>query len=154
MEYASKGLGVTGATLGGVALGTSLLGGGNLLGNLLGVGNCGCHENQAVNRYELGMQNQITNKDMEIAYLRGRDAAKSDALELYRYIDGKIEGVNAAICQQNVYNASNTAAINCLQNNVAQLMSLTKCVIPTTSICPEPMLKYNNWTAPTTTTTG
>ena len=154
IEYASKGLGVTGATLGGVALGTSLLGGGNLLGNLLGVNNCNCHENQAVNRYEMNMQNQITNKDMEIAYLRSRDAAKSDTLELYKYIDGKIEGINAAICQQNVYNATNTATLGCMQGQIAQLMSLTKCVIPATSVCPTPMAMYNSWTAPTTTTGG
>ena len=56
VEYASKGLGVTGATLGGVALGTSLLGGGNLLGNLLGGwNNCGaaaCSDNMPVSRYD------------------------------------------------------------------------------------------------------
>ena len=37
-----------------------------------------------------------------------------------------------------------------LQNQVAQLQALTKVVIPYTSICPEPMSRYNSWTAPTT----
>ena len=150
IEYASKGLGVTGATLGGVALGTSLLGGGNLLGNLLGANNCNCHENQGVNRYELGMQNQITNKDMEIAYLRSRDASKSDALELYKYIDGKLEGINAALSQQAVYNATCNATVNCMQGQIAQLYSLTKIAIPNTSIC----LGLGNVTVTPTTTTG
>ena len=70
MEYASKGLGVTGATLGGVALGTSLLGGGNLLGNLLGVGNCGCHENMPVSRYEMAQEQKIASQASEIALLK------------------------------------------------------------------------------------
>ena len=40
MEFASKGLGVTGATLGGVGTGLSVfnaLGGNGILGNLLGI---------------------------------------------------------------------------------------------------------------------
>jgi hypothetical protein len=41
-----------------------------------------------------------------------------------------------------------------MQNTINGLAALTKTVIPITNVCPEPMAKYNSWTAPTTTTTG
>lgn len=149
IEYASKG--VAGAGLGLGIAGTALgLLGNNVIPNILGGNNVGCSENAMVNRYELNMQNQITNKDMEIAYLRGRDASKSDSLELYKYIDGKLEGINAAISQQAVYNATCNATINCMQGQIAQLYSLTKISIPNTSICPG----WGNVTVTPATTTG
>ena len=57
------------------------------------------------------------------------------------------------IAQQAVYNATNTATLACLQQQVAALQGLTKVVIPTASICPEPMPRYNSWTAPAAPTT-
>lgn len=135
-HFASKG--VSGSALGlgiaGTALG--LLNGNGL--NILG-GNCNrTAEDQHVNRYELGLQNEITNKDMEIAFLRGRDAAKTDGLELYKYIDGRCRGIEAQICQQNVVNAQVAANLSCLQNTVATLSGLTKTVIPIDNVCPLP----------------
>jgi hypothetical protein len=93
---------------------------------------------------------------MEIAYLKGRDAAKTDSLELYKYVDGRFRGIEAQIASQAVVNAQVTANLGCLQNTVAALSALTKTVIPITNVCPEPMPMYNSWTAPTTsgTTTG
>ena len=141
-----------GETIAGTALGAMNNG---WLGGLFN-GNGGCSENVAVNRYELGLQNQITNKDMEIAYLKGRDAAKTDSLELYKYVDGRFRAIESQICSQAVVNAQVTANLSCLQNTVATLSALTKTVIPITNVCPEPMPMYNSWTAPTTsgTTTG
>lgn len=56
---------------------------------------------------------------------------------------GKIESLaNATTCN---FNAVNTAIAN-LANTVS---GITKVVIPTTAICPEVMLRYNSWTAPT-----
>lgn len=152
-KYASKGVGGTGLGLGiaGTALGLLNGGGGNLLGGVLG-GSGGCSEDHWVNRYELSMQKELTNRDMEIAYLRSRDAAKTDSLELYRYIDGKIAGIEGQLCQQAVYNATSNATISCIQSQVAQLMSLSKIVIPIDNVCPNPMPQYNSWTAPTATT--
>jgi hypothetical protein len=43
------------------------------------------------------------------------------------------DGINM---QQAVYNGTNTAALNCLQGQVAQLFALTKLIVPTSSICP------------------
>lgn len=153
MEYASKGVAGTGLGLGAAALGVNLLSGNlsNLFSGWNG-NNCGCSENMGVNRYELNMQKELINRDAEIAYLKGRDAAKTDSLELYRYIDGKFACVERELADQRTYNAVNTTNISCLSGQVAQLMGLTKMIIPATNICPEPMSMYNSWTAPTTTT--
>lgn len=154
MNFASKGVAGAGLGLGiaGTALGALNNG---WLGGLFNGGANGCSENMPVNRYELGLQNTITNKDMEIAYLKGRDAAKTDSLELYKYVDGRFRSIEAQICSQAVVNAQITANISCLQNTVAALSGLTKTVIPIGNVCPEPMPAYNSWTAPTApATTG
>ena len=136
MEYASKGVAGAGLGLGIAGTSLGLLNGG--LGNILGGigGNTMCSENTMVNRYELNMTQQMANKDMEIAYLRGRDAAKSDSLELYKYVDGKFACVERELADQRVYNATNTAAMNCMSGQIAQLYSLTKLVVPNGSVCP------------------
>jgi hypothetical protein len=146
MNFASRGVANTGLALGATALGLSVLNGNGILGGLFG-GNCGCSENMAVNRYELDQQKVITDREAEIAYLKGRDAAKTDSLELYKYVDGRFRGIEAQIANQAVYNATNTAAINCINGQVAQLMALTKTVIPVANICPIPAVA----TTPTTT---
>ena len=154
VNFASKGVAGAGLGLGIAGTALSVLNGG--LGNILGgVGTGGCSDNVAVNRYELGLQNTITSRDMEIAYLKGRDAAKTDSLELYKYVDGRFRAVEAQIATQAVVNAQVAANLGCLQNTVSALSALTKTVIPITNVCPEPMPMYNSWTAPTSgTTTG
>lgn len=150
-EYAGRGttgLAATGTALGGAALASVLSGGNGFLGGLFG----NCNNERMITRYELEQQNKITEKDMEIAYLKGRDAAKSDSLELYRYVDSRFSGIEAQIAQQAVYNATNTATLNCMSGQIAQLMSLTKIIVPASSVCPSPMPQYNSWTAPTATT--
>ena len=155
MNFASKGVAGAGLRLGiaGTALGVLNGNGGGLLGGLFGGGNCACSDNVAVNRYELNQQNAITNRDMEIAYLKGRDAAKTDSLELYKYVDGRFRNVEAQIAAQAVVNAQITANISCMQNSIAALNGLTKTVIPIGNVCPEPMPAYNSWTAPTAAAT-
>ena len=153
MEYASKGVAGSGLGLGiaGTALGLLNAGVGGLLGGILGGGNC-CHENMPVNRYELAQEQKIADLQSQVALRDANTYNDQKILELYKYVDGKLDGVNAAICQQNVYNATNTAALNCMQGQIAQLYGLTKLIIPATSVCPAPMPQYNSWTAPTTTT--
>jgi hypothetical protein len=154
MNFASKGVANTGLALGATALGLSVLNGNGILGGIFG-GNCGCSENMAVNRYELDQQKVITDREAEIAYLKGRDAAKTDSLELYKYVDGRFRGIEAQIANQAVVNAQITANLGCMQQSIAALNALTKTVIPITNVCPEPMAKFNSWTAPTApTTTG
>lgn len=143
-KYASRGIGGTALGLSIGALGVEALRGG--LGGIFGNG-CGGGESAPVSR-------EVANKDMEIAYLRGRDAAKTDSLELYKYVDGRFRGVEAQIAGQAVVNAQVAANISCMQQNLAVLNGLTKTVVPIDNVCPAPMPQYNSWTAPTAAAGG
>lgn len=70
-------------------------------------------------------------------------------LEMYQYVDGRLRNVESQLCQQAVVNAQMTANISCIQQNLNVLNDMTKTVIPINNICPEPMARYNSWTAPT-----
>ena len=156
-EFASKGIAGAGLGLGISGTALALLNGG--LGNLLGGGcntwnnahNCGCSENNIVNRYELAQESRISKLESEIALRDANIYNDQKLLELYKYIDGKLEGVNATLATQAVYNATQTATINCMQGQINQLFGLTKLVVPNTSVCPG----WGNVTiTPSTTTTA
>lgn len=135
-NYASKGVAGTGLGLGiaGTALGLMAGNGGfNLFGNNC---NSGCSENNMVNRYELSQSARIAELETEVKLRDSNIYTDQKILDLYKYVDGKFSAVDAAICQQNVYNATNTATIACIQGQVAQLQGLTKLVIPNGSVCP------------------
>lgn len=152
-NYASKGVAGTGLGLGiaGTALGL-LSGGGNLGGVLGGNANRGCSEDHHVTRYEASQAARIAELETEVKLRDSNIYTDGKILDLYKYVDGKLGCIESQLAQQAVYNATNTGMLSCLQNQVAQLQGLTKVVIPTASICPEPMARYNSWTAPTTTT--
>lgn len=136
-KYASKGVAGSGLGLGiaGTALG--LLNNGNGLGGLFGGNNnCGCSEDHYINRYEAGQSARIAELETEVKLRDSNIYTDNKILALYQYVDGKIQNVEGQICQQNVYNATNTATINCLSGQIAQLMNLTKLVIPNGSVCP------------------
>lgn len=148
-EFASKGVAGTGLGLGiaGTALG--VLNGG-WLGNIFGNANGNCGVSAPVSRYELGLEQKIASLEAGIALRDANIYNDSKTLELYKYIDGKIEGINSKLCDQAVFNATQTAAMNCMGGQIAQLYALTKLVVPNSSICPG----WGNVTVtPTTTTT-
>lgn len=150
-DYANKGVAGAGLGLGiaGTALGLLNNGGfGNLFSGAGNVRSC-IPEDHFYTRYDASKDARIAELETEVKLRDANTYTDAKILDLYRYVDGKLDGVNAAICAQNVYNATNSAAIGCINNQIAQLMALTKCVIPTSSICPEPMARYNSWTAPT-----
>lgn len=134
-KYASKGVAGSGLGLGiaGTALG--LLGNG-ALGGLFSGNNCACSDDHYVNRYELGLQQELAAKDSKIGLLESNIYTDSKIADVYERLNTKIGGLEAQICQQNVYNATNTATLNCMSGQIAQLMSLTKTVIPNTNVCP------------------
>jgi hypothetical protein len=104
----------------------------------------------AVNRYELNMQTELAAKDGKIALLESNIYTDQKLNDLRNYIDAKVGAVEGAVNAQAVYNATNTATINCIQGQVAQLFGLTKLVVPNTSVCPG----WGNVTiTPATTTT-
>ena len=125
-------------------------------------GNRTCSENTPVSRYELGLQQTIAAKDSEIADLKASKYTDQKLVEVYTALDRREielrnliqknkDDQNAVNLQQAVYNGTNTAAVACLQGQVAQLQGLTKLVIPNGSCCP-------GWgevkVAPATTTTA
>lgn len=136
-DFASKG--VAGAGLGLGIAGTALgLLGGNLP-NILGGWNngaCGCSENVMVNRYEAAQSARIAELETEVKLRDANTYTLGEISKLRDYVDRRFDGVNASINQQAVYNATNTAALGCIQGQVAQLMGLTKLVVPNGSICP------------------
>ena len=149
-EFASKGVAGSGLGLGiaGTALGVLNGGLGNLLNGMGGTGGCG--NNQYINRYEMELENKIVNRDSEIALLKSNIYTDQKIADVYERLNTKIGGVEAAINTQAVYNATMNGAINCMQGQIGQLFSLTKLVVPNTSVCPG----WGNITISPTTTTS
>ena len=155
-RYASRGVAGTGLGLGiaGTALG--VLNGG--LGNILGGvgyntnGHCTCTEDHLVNRYEASQSARIAELETEVKLRDANIYTDSKIADVYERLNGRINYLEGQIGQQAVYNATNTATLGCISGQIAQLMNLTKLVIPNTSVCPG----WGNVTVTpaTTTTTG
>ena len=144
---AGSGLGLG---IAGTALGVMNGGLGNILGGVCGR-NTGCSENTSVSRYELGLEQTIAGLKSDIALRDANIYNDQKLLEVYKYFDGKIEGINQRLCDQAVWNATQTSTITCMAGQIAQLYGLTKLVVPNTSVCPG----WGNVTVtPATTTTG
>ena len=150
-NYASKGVAGTALGLGAGALGLEVLRGG--LGGLFNANgmNCGCNEDHFVNRYEASQSARIAELETEVKLRDSNIYTDGKILELYKYVDGKFACVERELADQRVFNATQISTISCIQGQVAQLMGLTKLVIPNGSVCPG----WGNVTVtPATTTTG
>lgn len=148
-EFASKGVAGAGLGLGVAGTALGILNGG--LGNLLGGWNSGCcSDNMAVNRYELNLNQEIAAKDAKIGLLESQVYVDQKLTAVVKDYTAQISNLQSQINAQAVYNATNTATIGCIQSQIAQLQSLTKLVVPNTSVCPG----WGNVTiTPATTTT-
>ena len=146
-EFASKGVAGTGLGLGVAGTALGLLNGMSGLSGLVGVNHGCCSENTPVTRYELSQAQTIAGKDAEIGLLKANTYNDQKSLEMYQYIDGRLRDLEGVIrankdeqtginMQQVAYNATNTATISCLQNQVNALQGMTKLVIPNSSVCP------------------
>ena len=132
-KWASNGKGNLGVTLGAIGTGLGVLGGGSL-GNLFNT-NGGCSEDHYVNRYELSQENEISRLRTEVS-LRDSNTYTMQQLDRFRaYVDNRFSGIDQQLCQQAVVNATTISNLTCLQQQVAQLQSLTKLVIPSTNVC-------------------
>lgn len=66
-------------------------------------GNC-CSDNVLVNRYELSLQQQIAEKDSQIALRDANTYSDQKALQMYQYVDGRLRDIEQEICAQKVEN--------------------------------------------------
>lgn len=150
-KYASKGVAGAGLGLGiaGTALG--LLQGNGLNGILGGWGgNCANSDSMPVTRYDAGKDARIAELETEVKLRDANIYTDSKLNDLRNYVDARFAGVNDKLCAQAVHNATNDAVLGCMQGQIAQLMGLTKLVVPNTSVCPG----WGNVTiTPATTTT-
>lgn len=109
MEYtAGRGttaLGIIGTALGGLAVaGNGLLGGLNMGGTRNVNGEGCCSENHLVNRYEAAQAARIAELETEKKLRDANIYSDQKSLELYKYIDGRLRGIEDKICDQAVVN--------------------------------------------------
>lgn len=103
--------------------------GGGLLNNLLG-GNCNrsnecaCSDDHTVNRYELAMQQALAAKDSRIALLESTIFTDGKTLELYRYIDGKLNAIESRLAAQDVRNQGVADAIREVSKDIDYKVNL------------------------------
>jgi hypothetical protein len=131
-EYASKGVAGSGLGLGiaGTALG--LLGGNGLQGLFGG----GCGNNAVVNRYESDLLSKISALEADVKLRDANTYTMTKMGELRDYVDAKFDKVDARLCKQGEWNTAQSAALNCMNGQIAQLFGLTKLVVPNASVCP------------------
>lgn len=95
--------------------------GGGLFGNRNG--GCSCADTP-VTRYELAMQQEIAAKDSKISLLEANTYNDQKSLELYRYIDGKLNEINAALAAQAVTNTAFNSALQATDFKFGQAIAL------------------------------
>lgn len=142
MEY-QAGRGTTALSIVGTVLGSigtaGVLGNGNLLG--MGGNACQpCGDNMPVNRYELAQEQRIGALEASAAQ---KDAYiyTTDKLNDFRnYVDNKFACVNNELRDIAVYQATNTATISCMGQQIAGIQSvlaqITAVRVPNTAVCP------------------
>lgn len=147
----SQGQGNLNTVLG--AIGTYGALGGGMLGNLFG-GGCNNNrpvevitsEDKPISRYEAKMMQELSAKDGKISLLESQVYTDQKLTEVTKYLQGEIGAVSAEVrrnkemqdginLNQAVYNGTNTAAVTCLQNQIAQLQGLTQLVVPQSRVC-------------------
>lgn len=134
------------------ALGTaSFLGfnGGNILGGWGRNGwngECGCSDNTMVNRYELNMTREADSLKSENALLRSQVYVDQKLVDVVNDYTAKINALGAEVrankdeqnainLQQATLNATQTATISCMSQQIAQLQSLAQLVVPSRNVC-------------------
>ena len=120
----AKTLGTLGTVLGSIGTAGVLTGGGNgILGGLLGGGGNACHENQPVNRYELGLVQENGALKQQIALRDSQVYVDQKLSDVVTYFNGKIDTLNQTVAAQAVQNQKTMDAfelvgekLHCLKN--------------------------------------
>lgn len=79
---------------------------------------CACSEDRLVNRYELELQQKIAEKDFQIALRDANTFTDQKNLEMYRYVDGRLRDIEAALASQAVVNQKTTDDVLRVQANL------------------------------------
>lgn len=131
------------------------------IATLLGMANGGvinnngnCEGDHVVNRYEAGQSAEIAALKADLKLRDANTYTEQKMVEVYKYVDGRLRDVEGQLSTQAVVNAQVTANLSCMQNTLNTLAGMTKTVIPINNVCPEPMQRYNSWTAPTAAAGG
>lgn len=147
----SQGQGALNTVLSATAIGNQLLTGSGIFGGLLGGGGNRpveviTSEDKPISRYEAKMMQELSAKDGKISLLESQVYTDQKLTEVTKYLQGEIGAVSAEVrrnkemqdginLNQAVYNGTNTAAVTCLQNQIAQLQGLTQLVVPQSRVC-------------------
>lgn len=151
MIPASRGVANAGLTTGiiGTALGV-LNGGAGLLNNYAAAPAAMAAVNadeHFVTRHELDLIRELQNKEGQVAILQSEKYTDQKLVEVYNALNAQDKAIRADVAanyrefrdftdQQSTYNGVNTATLGCMQNQINQLLGLTKLVIPNGSCCP------------------
>lgn len=155
-DYASKGL-ANGVGIPALVLGSlGFLQSGGLGSGLFGNNTAGVASLSAL----------LSQKDGEIAKLSAEKYTDNKISETYIALNNQINSVAKDLATLSLNNERRISGLEGQVSCLAQatntaiaginntLNTITKCVIPTSAICPEVMPRYNSWTAPTAPTTA
>lgn len=132
MEYGSNAK--TNAALATGIIGT-VLGGLNSAGGLTAL-HAGTGEETAVTRHELNYVQEIANKDHTIAQLTSQQYTDTAIKNLSDQMAVKFNQIDQNLNAQSILNTQQTATMQCMQNNINLLMSMTKVIIPNSNVMP------------------
>ena len=112
----------------------------NLGGWLFNRNGNGCNSaDMPMTRYEATMMQELAAKDGKIALLESNIYTDSKIADVYERLTNKIDSIkeaqDAINTQQAVYNGTNTATLNCLKSQIAELASLSQLVVPSSKVC-------------------
>lgn len=80
--------------------------------------NCGCNEDHLVDRYEAGQSARIAELETEVKFRDSTIYTDQKSIELFRYIDGKLEGINAQLASQAVMNQKTADSFDMVRSDM------------------------------------
>ena len=121
-EFATNGkanAALTTGIIGTAGVGAALLNGG--LNGLFGGwrnGSCGCNEDHVVDRYEAGQAARIAQLETEVKLRDANTYTDQKMLEMYKYFDGKVRGLEMADAAQQVTNQRVADSFEAVHNDI------------------------------------
>ena len=103
-------------------------------------------DDKPISRYEANMMDKLAAKESENSLLRSQVYTDQKIVDTTAYLMGKINDVASEVrankdaqCEINreqaVYNGVNTATLNCLKGQIAELQSLSELIVPQRKVC-------------------